>query len=407
VSRVKQGFRVELRPTAGQRQRLGQHAGLSRVVENFCLELVKAALDQRNAEKTYGVPDAELTPVAWSAPALEKAWRAVHPTLYPWFAAEGLSSRVPKEACRVRAAGLKNWADSRKGARKGRKLGFPTWRKRRHGSRFRYDAGRARPAGVRAVALPGVGAVATREDMSWLTERIADGRARITGSTVREQSARWWVSFQLEIDRSDVNARRTVSPHAPTCGVDVGLKTFTTVVNDDGTVTDIQAPKALKAAQRKLRRANKALARSQRNSNNRAKARQRLGRVHLKVAHRRADFLHKTTTMLARTKRAIAVEDLNVAGMVRNRRLARAISDAGFAEFLRQLGYKADWYGSKIWTADRWFPSSRLCGQCGAVNAGLTLSDRTWVCPCGTVHDRDRNAAGNLLAAMTLEHAST
>jgi putative transposase len=407
VSRVKQGFRVELQPTAEQRQRLGQHAGLSRVVENFCLELVKATIDQRNAEKTYGVPEAELTPVPWSAPTLERAWRAAHPTRYPWFAAEGLSSRVPKEACRVRAAGLKNWADSRKGARKGRKLGFPTWRKRRHGSRFRYDADRTRPAGVRAVALPGVGTVATREDMSWLTERITDGRARIIGSTVREQSARWWVSFQIEVDRSDVNARRTVSPDAPTCGVDLGLKTFAAVVNDDGTVTEIQAPKALKAAQRKLRRANKALARSQRNSNNRVKARTRLAHVHLKVAHRRADFLHKTTTMLARTKRGIAVENLNVAGMVRNRRLARSISDAGFGEFLRQLEYKAGWYGSKVWAADRWYPSSKTCSSCGAINAGLTLGDRSWVCLCGTEHQRDVNAARNLLATMTLEHAST
>jgi len=124
---------------------------LSRVVENFCLELVKAALDQRAVEKTYGIPDEQLTLVPWSAPVLEKAWRSAHPTRYPWFAEAGLSSRIPKEACRVRAAGLRNWADSHKGARKGRKLGFPTWRKRRHGSRFRYDADRARPAGVRAV----------------------------------------------------------------------------------------------------------------------------------------------------------------------------------------------------------------------------------------------------------------
>ncbi len=411
MSRAKQGYRVELRPTAGQRVRLGQHAGLSRVVENYCLELVKAALDQRAAEKTYGVPEAELTSVAWSAPALERAWRAAHPGRYPWFTAEGLSSRIPKEACRVRAAGLKNWTDSRKGARKGarkgRKLGFPAWRKRRHGSRFRYDGDRARPIDSRCVALPGVGKVHTLEDMSWLTEPIAEGRARVIGTTVKEQAGRWWVSFQIEIDRSDVNERRTVWPDASTCGVDLGLKTFATVVDDDGTVTEIEAPKALKVAQRKLRRANKALARSQRNSANRVKARQRVAQVHLKVAHRRADFLHKTTTKLARTKRAIAVEDLNVAGMVRNRRLARSISDAGFGEFLRQLEYKAAWYGSKVWAADRWYPSSKTCSTCGAVNAGLTLGERSWVCACGAEHQRDINAARNLLTTMTLEHAST
>jgi putative transposase len=128
---------------------------------------------------------------------------------------------------------------------------------------------------------------------------------------VSEQAGRWWVSFQIEVDRSDIDTRRQVAPDAATCGIDLGLKTFATVIDDSGMVTEIHAPKALTAAQRKLRRVNKALARSQRNSANRAKARQRLARVHLKVAHRRADFLHKTTTTLARTKRAIAVENLH------------------------------------------------------------------------------------------------
>jgi putative transposase len=113
MSRVKQGFRVELAPTAEQRSRLSQHAGLSRVVENFCLSLIRATLSQRDAERSYGVPDEQLTSVPWSAPELEKAWRAAHPALYPWFIEAGLSSRVPKEACRVRAAGLRNWANIR------------------------------------------------------------------------------------------------------------------------------------------------------------------------------------------------------------------------------------------------------------------------------------------------------
>ncbi|WP_297615764.1 RNA-guided endonuclease InsQ/TnpB family protein [Nocardia sp.] len=123
--------------------------------------------------------------------------------------------------------------------------------------------------------------------------------------------------------------------------------------------------------------------------------------MHLRVANRRRDFLHKTTTRLTRTKSAIAVETLNVKGMAKNRRLARAVADAGFAEFVRQLGYKADWYGAVVWKADRWFPSSKMCGECRQVHHGLALADRTWTClGCGVVHDRDANAAGNLLAAM-------
>lgn len=400
-----QGFRVEVSPTVEQRAAMGRHAGLSRVVENFCLDKIRAAFAQRAAEQTSGAPTAQLTKAPWTAVDLERLWRAEHRTVAPWFAESGLSSRVPKEACRLRAAGLKNWWGSKSGKRKGPKVKFPTLRKRKHGSRFRYDADRAKPADERGVKLPGVpGAVRTAEPLSWLVERLSDGRARILGTTVREKAGRWWVTFQVDVDRTDINARRAVDPDAPTCGIDLGLKTFAVVMDDTGDIEEIQAPRALKAAQRKLRRANKALSRKQRGSANQAKARQAVAAVHLKVAHKRGDFLHQLTTRLARTKRAIAVESLNVSGMVRNRRLARAVSDAGFGEFVRQLQYKTDWYGSKLWAADRWYPSSKTCSSCGAINAGLTLSDRTWICTCGVEHDRDHNAARNLLSAM---HAVT
>ncbi|WP_222719999.1 RNA-guided endonuclease InsQ/TnpB family protein [Actinokineospora xionganensis] len=404
----KQGFRVELAPTDEQRVLLGQHAGLSRLVENFALERVKAALDQREAEKTYGVAEGGLTPVPWSAPALESAWRAAHPVRFPWFTEAGLSSRVPKEACRVRAAGFRTFFDSRSGKRKGPKVGFPSWRKRKHGGRFRYDADRAKPVDTRTVRLPGVGSIATREDMTWLVSRLAESEARVLGATVKERAGRWWISFQIEVDRAELDQRRAAPPDAPACGVDLGLTTFATVVDSDGTVTEIRAPKLLKAALRKLRRANKALARSRRGSANRAKRRAEVARVHLRVAHRRTDFLHKTTTRLARTKSAVAVETLNIVGMAGNRRLARAISDAGWGEFTRQLDYKARWYGSRVWKADRWFPSSKTCSTpgCGQRHGGLTLAERTWTCTgCGTVHHRDRNAATNLLAAMLADAA--
>jgi putative transposase len=401
VSRAKQGFRVELAPTIEQVEAMGRHAGLSRFVENFCLDKIRAAFAQRAAEQTYGVPAARLTRAPWTAVDLEKLWRAEHPDVAPWFAESGLSSRIPKEACRLRAAGLRNWWQSKTGKREGRKVGFPRLRKRKHGSRFRYDADRARPVSASTVKLPGIpGPVATREDATWLTERLADGRARIIGATVREKADRWWVTFQLDIDRADVNTRRAPGQNAPSCGIDLGLKTFAVIVDDTGHVEEVPAPRALKAAQRGLRRANKALRRKQDGSKNRAKARDAVAAIHLRVAHRRGDFLHQLTTRLARTKQAIAVESLNVAGMVRNRRLARAVSDAGFGEFVRQLEYKTGWYGSKLWVADRWYPSSKTCSECGAVNAGLTLADRSWVCACGVTHDRDHNAARNLLAAM-------
>ncbi|WP_223885004.1 RNA-guided endonuclease InsQ/TnpB family protein [Nocardia colli] len=394
-------MRFELAPSTEQAIVMGRHCGLSRVVENFCLETVYAKWAQRKAEESYGLIGDALTQVPWSAPELEREWRAVHRQRFPWFAENKMSSRVPKEACRGRAAGFANYLESKNGRRKGRRLGFPTWRKRKHGSRFRYDADRAKPVGPRTVRLPAIGDVGTREDMSWLTDRLVDDRARILGATVREHAGRWWISFQLELDRTDINLRHKVAAEAPACGIDLGLTTFAVISNSDGSFEHISAPKPLAAALRALARANRSLARCAEGSKNRIKARRRVARLHLRVANQRRDFLHKTTTRLARTKSAIAVETLNVKGMTANRRLSRAISDAGFGEFIRLLAYKADWYGATLYRADRWFPSSKTCAVCGSVNQGLTLADRSWLCPgCDTAHDRDRNAAANLLAAM-------
>jgi putative transposase len=194
---------------------------------------------------------------------------------------------------------------------------------------------------------------------------------------------------------------RAVPTGAPRCGIDVGLRVFATVVDEDGTVTRIHSPDGLRKAQRRLRKANKALSRTVPGSVNRGEARVRVAKLHLDISNRRADFLHKTTTTLATTKSAIAVETLNVAGMVRNRRLARAVVDAGFGEFARQLGYKSSWYGSTLWRADPWYPSSKQCSRCGSKFEGLTTGTRAWVCPaCGALHDRDINAAANLLMEM-------
>jgi putative transposase len=258
----KQGFRVELTPDDEQAVLMGRHCGLSRMVENFCLETVHKKWSQRKAEESYGITGDDLTVVPWSAPALEREWRAAHPVLFPWFAEERMSSRVPKEACRVRAAGFANYLKSKQGKRKGAKMGFPSWRRRKHGSRFRYDADRAKPVCARTVRLPAIGDVATREDMSWLVDRIAAGQARILGATVREQAGRWWISFQIEVDRDEINKRRRVDDQSPKCGIDLGLTTFAVIRNSDGTREQIHAPKPLRAAQRALKRANRKLARA-------------------------------------------------------------------------------------------------------------------------------------------------
>ena len=180
-------------------------------------------------------------------------------------------------------------------------------------------------------------------------------------------------------------------------GVDLGVKTLATL--SDGTT--LPNPRHLKRHLKKLKRLQRAVTRKRKGSQNRVQSARRLGRLYRKIANQRANTLHQVTTMLAKTKSVIVIEDLHVAGMLRNHHLAQAISDLGFAEFRRQLIYKAAGYSSKVVLVDRWEPSSKTCSGCGWVKADLTLADRTfrWQNPrsaCGLVMDRDLNAAINL-----------
>lgn len=183
----------------------------------------------------------------------------------------------------------------------------------------------------------------------------------------------------------------------------MGLKSF--AVLSDGTVID--APKFLARAERKLRKAQQCLARKQKGSNNRKKQVARVARVHAHVADARRDFHHQVSTRLIRENQAIAVEDLNVAGMLRNHRLAKGVADAGWSAFASMLEYKAARYGRTFIKIDRFAPTTQLCSSCG-IQAGPVgqsdLSVRSWECPqCGTRHDRDHNAAVNILAAGRAE----
>ncbi len=181
-------------------------------------------------------------------------------------------------------------------------------------------------------------------------------------------------------------------------GVDLGVKALLTGVDDRGNVITVPGPRPLRAGLRRLRRASRAHSRKQPGSARRRESAARLARLHARIANIRADALHKATTMLAARYETVAVEDLNVAGMTRNRTLARAVTDQGFGSLRRMLGYKTTWNGGTLITADRWYPSSKTCSGCGTVKAKLALSERTYQCEvCGLVTDRDVNAARNLL----------
>jgi putative transposase len=207
----------------------------------------------------------------------------------------------------------------------------------------------------------------------------------------REPDGRWYVSFAI-----DAGPAARLPPSGRAVGVDLGITSL--LASSDG--EKIPNPRHLERRARNLARYQRRLARCQRGSANRAKAKAKVARAHRKVANARADFLHKITTGLVRGYDLIAIEDLAVKNMARNRRLARAISDCGWGEFRRQLAYKCQRAGRRLVVIDRWYPSTKMCSACGFPLAELSLSARTWRCPsCGARHDRDINAAKNILAA--------
>jgi putative transposase len=210
-------------------------------------------------------------------------------------------------------------------------------------------------------------------------------------TVVHDPAGRWFVTFHV-----DIPGPEPLPATGESVGVDVGLTDFAAL----STGEKIGHPKDWERHQRRLGRYQRRLARCQRGSRNRAKARAKVARAHARIADARRDFLHKASSGLVRRFDVIAVEDLNVPGMVKNRRLARAISCTGWGEHRRMLEYKADRYGRTVAVVDRWYPSSKTCSACGHLLATLSLGTRCWTCPaCGTRHDRDINAAKNILAA--------
>lgn len=240
----------------------------------------------------------------------------------------------------------------------------------------------------RRVRLPKIGWMKMRESLRF------DGK--IAGATVIRIADRWFLSVQVETEvfpLQQVQGRPSPSEtQAAVVGVDLGIKHLA-VLSDGGTFDN---PKPLRRALRKLRRLNRRLHRKPKGSANRQKAAAHVARLHARIACTRQDVLHKLTTLLVRDYRHVIIEDLNVKGMARNRKLARTVADVGFGELRRQLAYKADVEQTTVTVADRWFPSTKMCSGCGAVK-DMPLSQREYVCHvCGLVKDRDLNAARNL-----------
>ncbi|WP_405504816.1 RNA-guided endonuclease InsQ/TnpB family protein [Streptomyces anulatus] len=230
-----------------------------------------------------------------------------------------------------------------------------------------------------------------REPLDIVWSRPLPERASPSTVTVSQDAAgRWFVSMLCD----DVSVKPL--PKVDTAvGIDVGLIHLLTL----STGEKVANPRHERKDRARLAKAQRNLAKKAEGSSNRAKARRKVAKVHARIADRRRDLLHQITTRLVRENQTLVIEDLTVRNMVKNHRLARAISDASWNEFRSMLEYKAAWYGRDLIAVDRWFPSSRLCSACGALQGKMPLNVRTWTCGCGTTHDRDVNAAKNLLAA--------
>lgn len=360
------------------------HAGAARFAYNAGLAHVKAALDA--GEK----PE-------WSYFSLINWWNANKDTLavsadgVPWWREN--SKRAAETGLRWLADGLSNWSKSRKGKRKGRRVGFPKFKsKDRETPRFSYSTSGAHTGGLikgdpKALWLPRIGRVHCFENV---TARV-DG-ARVLNMTISRRGGRWYAALTVERDEPTVKQ----APKGGAVGIDLGVKALATL--SDGTV--IPNPHHLQADEQRLKRAQQALSRKMKGSKRRAKAKDRVARLHARIANRRTDTLHKLTARLAQTYSDICIEDLNVAGMVKNHHLAKAVSDASFSELRRQLEYKTAKTGAKLHVIDRWYPSSKTCSNCGSVKTKLSLKKRTYKCEhCGLVIDRDLNAAINIQVA--------
>lgn len=395
---VIQAYRFALAPSTTQQVMFRSHCGAQRFAYNWGLAAVKANLDQRSAERSYGLSDDELTPsLSWSPYCLRKMWNRAKNAVAPWWADN--SKEAYASGLVNLAAALKHWRDGQASVRQGRPTRFPRFKGRRAGLSCRFTTGALGLVGSdrRHVTLPRIGVVRTLESTRKLARHLERGAARIRSATLTAKGERWFVSFSVEITRVDP------PPTHPqgVVGVDLGVKALAVLSN--GQV--VPNPRHLVQAQRRLRRWQRQASRRvgpdrrtrQRPSNRWCSTHSRIARLHARVANARRDGLHKLTSDLVRTYGTIVVEDLNVAGMLANRRLARHLAGMGMAEVRRQLDYKIAWSGGHLLVADRWYPSSKTCSSCGAVKTKLRLSERTYRCTrCGFNLDRDLNAARNL-----------
>ena len=362
VNRVKRAFKYRFYPTDAQAAELSRTFGCVRKVYNMALDARTEAW-ARQERVNYNQTSAMLT-----------AWKRTEELAY----LNEVSSVPLQQALRHLQVAFTNFF--------GKRAKYPRFKSRKKSrksaeyttSGFRFREGRLTLAKM-----------AEPLRIVW-SRPLPEGATPSTVTVSQDAAGRWFVSMLCD------DAITSAPPTTHAVGIDAGITSLVTL----STGEKIANPKHERKDRARLARAQRELSRKAKGDGaNRAKARRKVARVHARIADRRRDFLHKLTTRLVRENQTVVIEDLTVRNMVGNHTLARAVSDAAWSDMRMMLEYKTAWYGRELVVVDRWFPSSKLCGACGTIRAKMPLDVRTWTCECQVVHDRDVNAAKNLLAA--------
>lgn len=373
------GHTIELKPNNKQSTHFKQACGVARFAYNWALaewqNQYEADKNYRDDCKTLGLPIDNLKLNKPNESKLRKQLNAIKREKYPFML--DVTKCAPQIAIMQLGNAFKRFF---KGESK-----YPQFRKKGVNERFSLSNDQFKLTKVNNkpfIQVPKLGLVRMRENLRF------DGK--ILSAKIFTKGGKWFVSIAVELAETQKFLPKTNK----SVGLDLGITDLAVLSNGE----KIKAPKPLKIKLKKLQRLSKSLSRKQKGSNNRAKAKTKLSRLHYKIGCIRKDFLHKLTSKLVSQFDLICIEDLNVKGMVKNKRLSRAISDLGFYELKRQLIYKANQSGKTVKSVDKFYPSSKTCSYCGFKLESLPLSVRTWTCQdCNTTHDRDINASINIL----------